>query len=64
MKRKRVLLGLILLITMMLSGCLLPPPGGFVVNDHPRGDYYQHHDQHYDRHDDHSYQQGWRGHGR
>jgi hypothetical protein len=59
MNRKLVLLGLIFLIPMMLSGCLLPP-GGFVVNDHPHGDYYQHRDQHHDP----SYQQGRRGHRR
>ena len=56
MNMKRVLLGLILIISMMLPGCLWLP----VVNDHPRGGY----DQHYDRHDDHSYQQGGRGHRR
>ena len=66
MNRKRVLLGQIFLIPMMLSGCLLPPPpGGFVVNDHPHGDYYQHRDQDIDQHRDHrhdpSYQQGRRG---
>jgi len=63
MNRKLVLLGLIFLIPMMLSGCLLPP-GGFVVNDHPHGDYYQHRDQHRDQHHDPSYQQGRRGHRR
>ncbi len=63
MNRKLVLLGLIFLTPMMLSGCLLPPPpGGFVVNDHPYEYYYHHYD--YDHHHDHSYQRGWRGYRR
>ena len=65
MNRKLVLLGLIFLIPMMLSGCLLPPPPGtFVVNDHPHGGYYQHRDRHYDQHHGLSYQKGRRGHRR
>jgi len=59
MNIKRVLLGLIFFIPMVSSGCLWWP-GGVVVNDHPHGGYYQHHNQHHD----HSYQQGWRGHRR
>lgn len=69
MNRKLVLLGLIFLIPMMLSGCLLPPPPvGFVVDDHTYGYHYQHRD--YDHHndyyrdDDHSNQRRWRGYRR
>jgi len=63
MNRKLIVLGLVFFISMMLSGGLWWP-GGFVVNDHPHGYYYQHRDHHHDQHHDRSYQRGWRGHRR
>jgi len=63
MNKKLLLLGLIFFIPMMLSGCLWWP-GGFVVNNHPHGGYYQDRDRQHNQYRDHSYQREWRGHRR